>query len=319
MEKNSNFNDLFKPVMVLVVICIAVSAILGYVNSVTTPVIEKNAKAAAQAAMLNLMPEAGSFEDLKYADDEVGVKNAYKADNGDGYIVTGFANGYGGAIEVMVAFDNDGKILGINITPTQETPGLGKKVEEQSFYSQFAGKKAPLVVKQDVVAITGATISSAAVTKAVNNAATGFAAVTGKGVAPKLTEEDYVKAAAGGETLTKQTGVNAEGITAVYTGENAVEVFVVKQAAYNMQEVVVYVVFKDGELVNVTADTSNQTEGLGASVGANTEFLAKLVAGKNRAGVADIDGVAGATITSNAVKQAVLVALDAYDSVKGVL
>jgi electron transport complex protein RnfG len=93
-----------------------------------------------------------------------------------GYIVKAQAAGYGGNCVVVIGVDSDLKITGISFPETlPETAGLGQKATEPEFYSQFAGKGTKLSVKKgggagesEIDAISGATITSTAVTNAVN-------------------------------------------------------------------------------------------------------------------------------------------------------
>ena len=98
-----------------------------------------------------------------------------------GYIVKGQAAGYGGNVIVVVGVTPDLKVSGISFPETlPETAGLGQKATEPEFYKQFAGKGTKLSVKKgggagenEIDAISGATITSTAVTNTVN-AATQF-------------------------------------------------------------------------------------------------------------------------------------------------
>jgi electron transport complex protein RnfG len=87
--------------------------------------------------------------------------------------------GYGGDLGVMIGIDLDGTILEVYILSMLETPGLGTKVNEKPFKSQFCGKslsKNTIILKKDnkekgdIDAVTGATISSRAITTAINEA-----------------------------------------------------------------------------------------------------------------------------------------------------
>ena len=87
--------------------------------------------------------------------------------------------GFGGKLEILVGITIDGYILGYEVLKSQETPGLGSKVSEEKFKSQFVGlrPKEELKVKQDggeIDAVTAATISSRAVTEAVQKAYDGY-------------------------------------------------------------------------------------------------------------------------------------------------
>ena len=96
-----------------------------------------------------------------------------------GYAVQVAPKGYGGVVEVVVGVTADGNIQGIKVGNNTETPGLGKKSETPGFQEQFGGKtwESPIdVIKNstpkdnEVAAISGATITSRAVTNGVNQA-----------------------------------------------------------------------------------------------------------------------------------------------------
>ena len=82
----------------------------------------------------------------------------------------------GGDISVMTGVDADGKVTGVNILSHAETAGLGAKAAEQSFRDRFVGLVSGITVSKDkagensIDAITGATITSRAMTEAVNAA-----------------------------------------------------------------------------------------------------------------------------------------------------
>jgi Na+-translocating ferredoxin:NAD+ oxidoreductase subunit G len=111
-----------------------------------------------------------------------------------GLVVTVIANdGYGGDIKFSVGIQKDGTVNGISILSISETAGLGMKAKEEKFQSNFKNKKASqfVVTKSgaakdgDVDAISGATITSKAVTKGVNSALAVFENLTKEGI--KLT------------------------------------------------------------------------------------------------------------------------------------
>lgn len=96
------------------------------------------------------------------------------------YVVPGLGLGYGGKIRMLVAADPAGTILGYKILSHNETPGLGDRTTQPKFASQFVGKKVEnlevVKVHEDgkIDAITGVTISSRAVTKAVKESLTAL-------------------------------------------------------------------------------------------------------------------------------------------------
>lgn len=178
----SNWNKVFKPIVVLCVICLVITGALAATNSVTDPIIKENTRLAQEQARKELIPEAGSFTEVTLAQSVDKVSGVYEADTG-GYVITASGKGYGGDVVVMVAFDAEGTITRIKITEQAETKGIGSKVvtlpDGQSFWDQFSGKTAgeTLAVGTNVDRVSGATISSRAVTAAVNNAINGFNAI----------------------------------------------------------------------------------------------------------------------------------------------
>ena len=90
-----------------------------------------------------------------------------------GYVSQITTKGFGGDIVVTVGMDTDGVLTGIRVGGEgfSETAGLGARTRDEAFTAPFAGKTAPVALGEDVDAVTGATISSSAVTVAVNTAA----------------------------------------------------------------------------------------------------------------------------------------------------
>ena len=172
----SNWNKIFKPIVVLCVICVVITGALAATNGVTAPIIEAATAAAQEAARMELIPEAASFEKIEGVSVE-NVSDIFVADNGEA-VITCHGKGYGGNITVMVAFTTDATVKQIKITEQAETAGLGSKIQsEASFADSFAGLPAEDFTVSDIAAISGATISSKAVTAAVNAAIDAYALI----------------------------------------------------------------------------------------------------------------------------------------------
>lgn len=124
----SNWNKIFKPIVVLCAICIVITGALAATNAATYPVILEATIKAQNEARNELLPEAeGAFSKVDGIKID-NVSDVYAADNGTGWVITSNAKGYGGTITVMSAFTPDGKIKQIKVTEAQETPGFGSKV-----------------------------------------------------------------------------------------------------------------------------------------------------------------------------------------------
>ena len=174
----SNWNKIFKPIVVLSVICIIITGALALTNNITAPIIEQATIAAQTAARQELLPDATGFTKV----DGIAVANVfdvYKADNGVGVVITSSAKGYGGTMTVMVGFNAAGTIRKIKVTEQAETKGIGSKVAgDPGFWTRYEGLNAePLVLNEDVDALSGATISSKALLAAVNSAIEAYNAM----------------------------------------------------------------------------------------------------------------------------------------------
>lgn len=195
MKKDSFMKD----ALVLTLITLISGCCLGGAYGLTKQKIYEINMASTIESYKQVMP-AEEYDDATYADALTTAQSDGKiaADNGGaslisvvaakdasgaetGYIIKGSAAGYGGSVIVVVGVDADLKVTGISFPETlPETAGLGQKATEPAFYEQFAGKGTKLSVKKgggagedEIDAISGATITSTAVTNTVN-AATEF-------------------------------------------------------------------------------------------------------------------------------------------------
>lgn len=171
-NKNGAFSLYIKPVLVLFLLTAVTSVTLAYVNQITSPIIAENDKKTQDIARAEVLSDADSFTEVKLSEDikqKAGAVEAYKANNGSGYVITVNTKGYSGIFPVMVGFKKDMTISKIKLLDNEETPGIGKKAEEEPFTSKFIGVKTG-EVEANVTPIAGATITSKAVKLAANNA-----------------------------------------------------------------------------------------------------------------------------------------------------
>lgn len=180
-----NREDIIKPVGVLLAICIIIPLALSVTNKVTAKKIAELENENSKKNMQSLV-SADDFE--KCSDGGIEYYTAIKGGDTAAYIFTESAKGYCGDVSVMTAVKPDGTIAGVAILDVSgETPGLGQNAAKESFYSQYAGlKKGVSLLKNgakaennEVDAVTGATITSTAVTRAVNAALDDFEKVKG--------------------------------------------------------------------------------------------------------------------------------------------
>lgn len=178
--------DTIKLGLVLMVIAAISGISLAYVNRITNPIIAERKQEQESLAMNMVVPEACRFEKLsedqiievkKVADDFSTLKTVSLGYDEDGLtvgaVIVFTVNGYGGPIEMLVGVDSDIKISGMQIMSHSETAGLGAKITQESFVSQFIGHSIsnPAKISRsggDIDAIAGATISSNAAITAAN-------------------------------------------------------------------------------------------------------------------------------------------------------
>ena len=188
-NKNSAFKEFISPILVLVVICFVTTFLLAFTYGITAPIIAENtAKAASEARSVLLEAADGAFSDsgadlVVYEEGKVYVEDCYTADNGAGMVVTVKSNSYGGMLTAMVGIDKDGAVTGVQVTDHGDTPGVGTKAHAESHLAQYVGltELTSDQVKNDssVQHVTGASVSSGAVHKAVYCALEQFKAMGG--------------------------------------------------------------------------------------------------------------------------------------------
>ena len=180
MKEGNSTKETIVLMVKLGLICIVVAGLLGFINSVTEPVIKANDESNFKQSMSEVL-DASSFDEVKdnfnSEDNGVELDSAYSAGDKGFVITTVCHEGYGGDIKVMVGVKPDFTVNKIKIMSLSETAGLGAKSNTPEFMGQYDGLKKGIGVEKNnggnpnnntISAISGATISSKAVTKAVN-------------------------------------------------------------------------------------------------------------------------------------------------------
>jgi len=172
MKNSGTFNTYIKPIIVLVGICLVVSAALAATFGITNPIIEARAKADADAARQEILPAAESFtqydgELWKSDDNKASVQEVYVADNGSGIVVTVQTASFGGALIEMIGVGADGAITGIKISSHADTPGVGTNAMTEGHLAQYMGvsELTSTAAKSEpaVDHVSGASVSSDAI------------------------------------------------------------------------------------------------------------------------------------------------------------
>ena len=185
--------NIMKNTLILTAITLVSGILLGLVYEITKEPIALAKEAAKKEAYQQVMADADAFDSLELI--EEAIKQVEDTDetsgctinevveakaNGEtvGYVVTTTSVGYGGDIQISVGILKDGTVNGVAILAISETAGLGMKATNEEFYGQYAGKnveffkvtKTGASAENEIDALSGATITSNAMTKAVNAA-----------------------------------------------------------------------------------------------------------------------------------------------------
>lgn len=182
---------IFKVAGTLTAISLVVAALLGVVNNVTKDKIAEQDAENTRIAMSAVAPEGSEFGDKMDISDAVAaaasaqggkIVEMYPMTNGGadaGYVVKVSASGSQGTITMMVGVDANKAITGISVISHSETSGIGTKVvgnepnsAGEPVLDQFVGMSGSgsLVVGKNVIAVSGATVSTKGITMGANAA-----------------------------------------------------------------------------------------------------------------------------------------------------
>ena len=174
-------------VAVLTLICVISAGILAYVFQVTQAPIAVSRQKVTLSAVRTVLPQFDRLVDAaacQAAIAEPGAPEMYAAFQAEAFVGAAIKasdpDGFGGEVAFMVGVTADGRVHAIRLLSHKETPGLGTKLAEEHFTSQFQALEVPaagLKVRKDggsIQAITGATISSRTATRSATKAVEAF-------------------------------------------------------------------------------------------------------------------------------------------------
>jgi electron transport complex protein RnfG len=180
----------FSQSWLLIVASLCFGLLIAVTSASLQPRIIQNQKEKLNKLMKNLITDAQIFEAaaedciIETADGSIAKTDIYKAfdaeGNPKGYVFIAVGSGFADKIKLVIAIDeNCEKCYGYEVLASNETPGFGSKISENYFQSQFQGIPAGNVSlsktgnseisDSEIIAITGATVSSQAVTDIFND------------------------------------------------------------------------------------------------------------------------------------------------------
>ena len=164
---------MLRTLLTLLLFGAVVAFLLGLVNRITAEPIADHTAAKTQAAMKTVFP-ADSYEPVQNSGAEkIDLVKAVYAAGDQGWVIEVTPSGFGGLIDMLVGVDTSGAVTGVSIVSLSETSGLGANAVRESFRSQYVGKTKSVKLRKqggEIDALTGATITSTAVTNGVNAA-----------------------------------------------------------------------------------------------------------------------------------------------------
>ena len=241
------------PSVVLGSICIVVALLLAVVNMITGPIIEDAQNAAANAALLEVLPDGKDFKKVEITSEypEI-VKEGFKADGG--YVFKMSVTGKSSGLVIMCGIDAEGRVVGTKVISNEETPGYAAKVFPKVEGVDGAYKGMDLEGFEPEL-VSGATLTSKAYAEAVK-AALQSAILAGGGEVDTRTPEqilqDNCNLALGteGKVFTKWFAIEViEGIDAVYETADADRVYVIGESFIGIKA--------DGTVATADASTEN--------------------------------------------------------------
>ena len=162
--------------LILLLIIVVAALLLAWVYSLTANTIALHTEQQRQATMESVMPGANVFSEMYCEDPTIDrISGAYDGTVFLGYCVEVTPHGFGGDIHLMVGVNANGSVTGVSILDHRETTRLGANADAPAFLNQYIGKSGSITVNKgtnSVQAVTGATITSKAVTQGVNTALT---------------------------------------------------------------------------------------------------------------------------------------------------
>lgn len=184
-------NKIIKLGLILFITTAIAAGLLSFLNMQTKEIIAKQQEEANNQARQEVLPKGKEFKQLDDADFKKAINGSnvvteiFEGTDGSstvGYTIKTSISGYSGAIVVMTGIGSEGNVEGVKVVSNTETPGLGANAATSEFQDQYQGlsiEQGIEVVKvpptgNQIQALTGATITSKAVTDSVNEAITAY-------------------------------------------------------------------------------------------------------------------------------------------------
>ena len=296
MENKTVNKKQIPPFLMLTTISVIAAIVLAATNMVTKGPIQEHAMKALRESFAAVMP-AEVYEEITVPEG-YDVKSLYAAKNGDelvGYCVSAVKSGYAGDMAVTLGLDPDGVVTGCVVGDNNfvETQGFGSRARDAAFQDQFKGISA--IDGGAFDALSGATVTSTAVLNATNNALKCVAEVAMGKTQAAAVEFGAPKAPAA-PAAPALTGAVQSGTAKGFQSEVKVSI----------------TLDENGAVSGIQIDSMGETAGFGTRCTEEAAFAEQFIGKTGPFAIGDgIDALSGATVTSNAVVEALNNALTA--------
>lgn len=258
-----------KPALVLTTICIIVALLLASINLITGPIIDAAQNAAANEALLEVLPDGKNFEEIPLDDKyPAAITAAYKADGG--FVFRASVTGKSSGLVIMCGVSADGKIVGTKVIADQETDSYDSNVFP--LVEGIDGKYKDMDNNNfEPYLVSGATLTSRAYGEAIKAALQAFIVAGGGEVDYRSPEQIACNAALGTDNLEFTKWFATEvltGVDAVYESEGG-RVFLIGEK---------YIGVKDGAVVTADASDENKATALSADALVSASTLTEITA-----------------------------------------
>lgn len=166
----------------LAAICAGAALVLALINAVTAPTIELNREREIASNLERILPLGFRVDEQFPVEDREDIAAYYsilnESSNPAGYILQIIGQGYAGDMTLLVGYRSNGEIFGARLLENAETPGVGKKAEEEGYMDRFIGTGAggnavpsskSDLPSDDAAAISGATITFLGIAQALSD------------------------------------------------------------------------------------------------------------------------------------------------------
>ena len=309
--------DVLKLALTLMIITAVSAGSLSYVHSITSVIIEDREREQAAEAIIEFFPD---YADVKEEEIDADTFTVVYDEDGNlmGALVDTRARGYGGDIPYQLVIDADGEIITIMYGPNEETPGIGKKIEEEDFVNQIVGLRVDDAIElgNDIDTITDATISASAMARSIRDTMDKYAAhYLGMEVVEADPVADAIEAFFPEYALLEEETIDGCTFSQFYAEDGSLLGTLASGVAEGHEgDIYFSLVINEGEIKDVIYGDHNETPTLGDKI-EEEDFVSQIVglsADDPIESGTDIDIITGATVSSNAMVDAIRDLMDKY-------